>query len=100
MQPWTSDEKSILRSLHLNPLRTDRERLIALVAHFQKGGGTWSVSEGGTGPVIVSRGLARKVRNLVSDHKLDWLQVEETKSIDTSKSNIPRLRILSGSLRF
>lgn len=98
MKPWTPEEKNILRSIHLDPVRTDREKLIALVAYFQKGRGIWSISEGGTGPVIVSRGLARKVRNLVLDHKLDWLQVEETRLVDTSESNAPRLRILPPSV--
>ncbi len=98
MKPWTLEEKNLLRSMRLDPLRTDRKKLIVLIAHFQKGGGTWSVSEGGTGPIIVSRGLARKVRDLVLDHKLVWLQVEETRLVDTSASNAPQLRILSPSV--
>ena len=98
MKPWTPEEIRILRSIHLDPVRTDREKLIALVAHFQKGGGIWSISEGGTGPITISRGLARKVRNLIFDRKLDWLQFEEAKLIDTSESNVPRLRVLSPSV--
>jgi len=61
---WTKEEESLLRSLRLDPIRNDREKLTALVGHFQKGGGVWAVSEAGTGTVLVSRTLARKVRDL------------------------------------
>lgn len=98
MKPWTPEEQQLLRSLRLDPVRTDREKLTALVVHFQKNGGVWAVSEGGTGPVLVSRGLARKVRDLVLDHKLDWLQVKETKLVDTSEGKAPQLSILSPSV--
>ncbi len=95
---WTPEEQLLLRSLHLDPIRTDREKLTALVGHFQKGGGVWAVSEGGTGPVLVSRGLARKVRDLVRDHKLDWLLTTGANLVDISEGYSPRLRILSPSV--
>lgn len=98
MQPWTPEEQSLLRSLRLAPIRTDKERLTALVAHFQRGGGVWAVSEGGTGPVIVSRGLARKVRDLVGDHKLDWLLTTEANLVGISEGYSPCLRILPPSV--
>ncbi len=98
MKPWTLEEKSSLRSMHLDPIRTDREKLITLVAHFQKGKGVWAVSEAGKSPITVSRVLARKIRDLVSEHKLDWLQVEGVKLDDASKSAVQRLRILSPSV--
>ena len=97
LKPWTPEEIKILRSMRLDPVRTDREKLITLVAYFQKGGGIWAITEAGTGPVTISRGLARKVRNLVLDHRLDWLRGEETRLVDTSESDQPRLRILSPS---
>ena len=84
MEPWTSKEINILKSIHIDPVKSDREKLITLVNYFKKGGGVWAVCEGETGPVNVSRGLGRKVRDLTLDHKLDWLQVEEAKLIDTS----------------
>ena len=78
---WTREEQIQLRSLHLDPIRTDKEKLTTLIKHFQKGGGVWAVSEGQTGPVVVSRGLARKVRDLVLDHKLDWLLQQGTSQV-------------------
>lgn len=98
MEPWASDEQIKLKSLHLDPLRNGRGKLIALTAHFKRGGGIWSVSEGGTGPVTISRGLARKVRNLVLDHELDWLLDEEIEVTGTPGSAITGLRILSPSI--
>jgi len=98
MQPWTPEEQRLLRSLHLAPVRTNREKLAALVVHFQEGRGVWAVSEKGTGPVLVSRGLARKVRDLVSDNKLDWLLVTGANLADISEGYSPRLRILSPSV--
>ena len=97
-KPWTPEEQRLLKSLRLDPIRNDREKLIALVEHFQKGGGIWTVSEAGTGPVLVSRGLARKVRNLARDHKLDWLLTAGANLIDISEGYSPCLRILSSSV--
>ena len=54
--PWTSQEQKRLRHLRLDPLRTSRERLTALVRHFMKGNGIWTVSEGPKGALQVSRG--------------------------------------------
>ena len=88
VKPWTPEGNSILRSMRLDPVRTNREKLIALIAYFQKGGGIWSISEGGKGPITISRGLARKVRDLVFDHKLDWLQVEEAKLIEVTMETV------------
>ena len=98
MEPWTPEEINMLKSTHIDPVKSDREKLIALVNYFKKGGGIFSVSEGGTGPVNVSRGLGRKVRDLTRDHKLDWLLAEGVNLDDASKSAVPRLRILSPSV--
>ncbi|MEK7682364.1 MAG: hypothetical protein AAB369_05990, partial [Chloroflexota bacterium] len=75
--PWTSQEQKRLRHLRLDPLRTSRERLTALVRHFMKGNGIWTVSEGPKGALQVSRGLARKVRDLVRNGELDWVLGQE-----------------------
>src|SRR3990170_377136 len=68
---WTKEEKEVLRMLRIDPARTDREKLQTLVNHFRNARGVWAVSEGATGPAKVSRGYARKVRNLVDEGKLD-----------------------------
>ena len=70
---WNADEVESLKKLRLDPVRNSPEKLLALVRHF-KGPkpGVWAVTEGAS-EVRVSTYLARKVRDLTSEGKLDWL---------------------------
>ncbi len=70
---WTAEEQARLRELRLDPVRNPPQRLVALVQHFRAGGGVHRVTEAGTGPVSVSKVLARKVRDLTRQGKLEWV---------------------------
>lgn len=78
-QEWTQEEQRVLRRLTVDPVKNDRQKLVSLVRHFKgmgrkKPGGIWSVTDGaGSGELRVSPGLARKVRDLAQQGKLDWV---------------------------
>ena len=72
MNFWTSEEIKELKKLSLDGQRSYPEKMYALVHHFSENRSVWRVTQG-DGPVRVSVGLARKVRDLVRDGKLDWV---------------------------
>ena len=70
---WTTDEVRRLRQLVLDPVQNTRKKLRVLVEHFNEpGASVFAVTEGTAGP-CVSKGLARKVRDLTRQGRLDWL---------------------------
>jgi len=75
-QIWTEEESKKLRALGIDPVRSDREKLLTLRGHFEKGGGEYAVSVGRKVTPYVSWEFARKIRDLTNDRKLDWIQGE------------------------
>ena len=69
---WSDDEKRKLRDLTIDPARHSREKLIALVEHFKRGGSLYSVTDNGE-PVYASQDFARKMRRGTEDEELSWL---------------------------
>jgi hypothetical protein len=62
---WNKREREQLRQLGLDPLRNPPKKLMALVAHFKRPeASVFAITEGAAEP-HVSKGLARKVRDLV-----------------------------------
>ena len=72
MPHWTDEKEHKLRSLHLSPQRNPPVNLRQLASHFSEGGSIFGVTEGDR-PVSVSKGLARKVKQLTINGELDWL---------------------------
>ncbi len=70
---WSADEVVELKELRLEPVKTSRGKLVALVRHF-KGPkpSVWAVTDGAKKD-SVSRSLATKIRDLTREGKLDWL---------------------------
>lgn len=75
---WSVQERERLGNLRLDPIQSSPEKLRELAEHFSKvGASVFAVTEGGSG-IHVSRGLARKVRDLTAAGKLDWLLESKT----------------------
>jgi hypothetical protein len=73
VEPWSKEEIIRLNSLRLDPIQNSPEKLMALVRHFKGSKPTvFAVTESGSG-LHVSKGLARKVKKLTLEGKLDWL---------------------------
>ena len=72
-ESWTCEEQARLRSLRLDPMRNDRHKLLAIKAHFDRKGTVYAISEGQKVEPNVSGELARKLRDLTRQGKLDWL---------------------------
>ena len=72
---WTNEEVKLLRHLKLDPVQNQPEKLCALVKHFTKPNASiFAITEGESKTELkVSKGLARKVRDLIREGKLDWL---------------------------
>jgi len=72
-EPWGKEEIIRLKELRLDPIQNSRQKLMDLVRHF-KGPqpSVFAVTESGSG-FHVSKALARKVRDLTLEVKLDWL---------------------------
>jgi hypothetical protein len=73
-QDWTKEECKKLHALGIDPMRSDRAKLLALRKYFEGDRRIYAVTEGKILEVRVSGDFARKVRDLVRDGKLDWLQ--------------------------
>ena len=70
---WNSEEVKELRRFRLDPIRNTPDKLRLLVTHFLKpGSSVFAVAEG-DGPVRVSKGLARKVRDLTLKGDMGWV---------------------------
>ena len=72
-QGWSDEEVKHLRDIRLDPKQNSREKLQALVRHFRTPNASVFAVSGGIGEVSVSRELARKVRDLTKEGKLNWL---------------------------
>lgn len=71
---WSSEEKERVKQLGLDPRRNPPMKLMALAAYFERPEASiFGVTEGRE-ETHVSKGLARKVRDLVEQGKLDWLR--------------------------
>ena len=92
---WTPEEQARLKGLRLDPVRTPPQRLVALVRHFQAGGGVYRVTEAATGPVSVAKALARKVRDLTRQGKLEWVLGREADA-DAPAVPVPSASMDSG----
>jgi hypothetical protein len=85
MNPWSKEEQQKLRSLRLDPIRDDREKLLSIIKHFKNAGGVWGISDGANGPLHISTTLARKIRDLTNAGELDWvLDATYTSNLDFS----------------
>lgn len=73
---WSADEERKLRELRIDPARSSRARLKALVEHFSSGGTLYSVTANGI-PELATRELARKVRDATKEGRLGWLVTSE-----------------------
>ena len=86
---WTASERGLLRSLRLDPIKSSPSRLRTVIEHFKSGSSVFAITEDER--VGVSKDLARKVRNLTYEGKLDWVlqrgepQPEEQESESTSQ---------------
>ena len=69
---WCESEIQTLWKYRIDPSRHTREKLVALVKHFQISGSVYSVKKKEV-PVTASKEFAKKVRTLALDGKLDWL---------------------------
>lgn len=70
---WNSEEAKRLKALRLDPVQNPPEKLTRLVNYFKSPGASiFGVTEGGS-DFHVSKGLARKVRDLTGDGRLDWV---------------------------
>ena len=69
---WTRFEEERLKELGLSPSRYTRDKLVAAVQHFQKGGSVYSVVHKGI-PVLLAAETARKVRELVRQYEMDFI---------------------------
>ena len=69
---WSDKELTKLRDLRIDPVRSQRWKLTALVNHFKGGGSTHQVHKKGN-PVKASKALAIKIKNATDDSSLDWL---------------------------
>ena len=70
---WTLEETNLLKRFRIDAVRNTPKRLAILVQHFKQPGATvYRVTEG-NGPVLVSKNLARKIRNLSVQGSLDWV---------------------------
>lgn len=77
-KPWNDTEIEKLRTLHIDPVKTDRNTLSWLIKYFKgegrkRPGGIWGVTDGYSEEVHISRELAKKIRNLVKTGDLDWI---------------------------
>lgn len=72
MTIWSKEEERTLRDLKLSPYRDSPEKLITLIQHFMNNGTVYAVTEG-DGSINVSKDLARKVRGLTQEGKLEWI---------------------------
>ena len=91
-QVWTKEERQRLQSLGIDPTRSDREKLLSLRAHFAAGKSVYGVTEGRKIEPNISGDLARKVRNLTLEGKLDWLLSTVQTTSDSIKTAHLRLR--------
>ena len=69
---WSADEETKLRELRIDPAKSDRARLKALVEHFRSGGKLFDVTDDGN-PVYASQELARKIKDATQRGRLGWL---------------------------
>jgi hypothetical protein len=72
-QDWTKEECKKLHALGIDPMRSDRAKLLALRKYFEGDRRVYAVTEGKILDVRVSGDFARKVRDLTENKKLDWL---------------------------
>ena len=104
-QIWTEAERKKLRALGSDPVRSSREKLIALREHFKKGRSVWAVTEGQKVPEASCSGdLARKVGKLTLEGKLDWIQREAQTTpgtVDTAHLcfGSPNVRVFTDGIR-
>ena len=80
-QDWTEEEGKKLRALGIDPMRSDRDKLLALRNYFKRDRRVYAVTEGKILEVRVSGDFARKVRDLTLEGKLDWIQREAQTTI-------------------
>jgi hypothetical protein len=90
---WTDIENAKLRALGIDPIRSDREKLLALKAHFKNNGSVYAVTLGDKIGLNISGELARKVRKLTRKGDLDWIQAEAQTTAD--EINTPHLYLRS-----
>lgn len=85
-QTWSLEEADRLRGLKLDSAKNSPQKLERLIEHFKKGGSVFQVTEKGTDldGLPVSKALARKVRDLTMEGKLDWL-LERDKQPPTTR---------------
>ncbi len=69
---WSADEERKLKELRIDPAKSDRARLTALVGHFSSGGTLYDVTDNGD-PEYASPEFARKIKDLTQRGKMGWL---------------------------
>jgi len=75
MEPWTRQERQKLKELHVSSSRSSPEKLAGLIKHFKESGSVNEVVKVG----VLSRGLARIIRDLTVEGDLEWVLRRETK---------------------
>ena len=77
---WNTDEVGRLKQLRLDPVQNSPEKLMGLVRYFAgPHASVFGITEGNELP-HVSKDLARKVRDLMRDRKLDWVLERDQKT--------------------
>jgi len=73
-QNWTKEERQLLLTLHIDPMRCNRDKLLTLKAFFEGGGTAYQITIGKKAlEPPISHEFACKVRDLAEDGKLAWL---------------------------
>lgn len=93
MEPtWSKEETLSLRQLRLDPVQDSYEKLMSLVRHFKAPRPSVFAVTQGRADVHVSKELARKVRDLTKEGKLDWVlnRAETNRGLTGSASNADR----------
>jgi hypothetical protein len=78
---WSPEEIARLKSLRLSPIRNTPQKLQLSIEHFKNSNNVYETIDKGIGSdyVVFSKELARKVRDLVREGKLDWPLVGKAK---------------------
>ena len=95
---WNTEEVQLLKELRLHPVQNSPEKLIGLIRYFAgPSASVFGVTEGNASP-RVSKDLARKVRDLMRDGRLDWVLARDQKTDEGGSYDLVRSQAMMGGV--